>query len=73
MSGRIDNERFRKLLLSLPGKALEILYDQYFLDLFRMAKFLTHDDNVAEDIVQETFVHVWENRKKLGRHHEKSI
>lgn len=73
MPGMIDNERFRKLLLSLPGKAIEILYDRYYSNLIKTARFLTRDEKVAEDIVQETFVHVWENHKKLGQYHNNSI
>lgn len=73
MPGSIDNERFRKLLLSLPGKAIEILYDQYYNTLIRIARFLARDEKVAEDIVQETFLHVWENYKKLGQYHHQSI
>ncbi len=73
MTLNIENERFRKMLLSLPGKAIEILYDQYYTNLLRLAKFLSNDEKVAEDIVQETFVHVWENHKKLGQYHEQSI
>jgi RNA polymerase sigma-70 factor (ECF subfamily) len=28
---------------------------------------------VSEDIVQETFVHIWENYRRLSEHHERSI
>lgn len=73
MSGVVDNEQFRKLLLSLPGNAIEILYHQYYSNLLRIAKSLTHDDVVAEDIVQETFVHVWENHKELGQQRDQPI
>jgi RNA polymerase sigma-70 factor (ECF subfamily) len=73
MTVNIENERIRKLLLSLPGKAIEILYDKYYSKLLRIAKFLSRDEKVAEDIVQETYVHVWENHKKLGQYHEQPI
>ncbi len=73
MSGFIENERFRKLLLSFPGKAIEFLYDQYYYSLVSIARRLTHDQKASEDIVQETFLHVWENHKQLGQYHERSI
>lgn len=73
MAGIIENERFRKLLLALPAKAIEILYEQYYRSLLRIARNLTHDTKLSEDIVQETFVYVWENHKVLGQFHERSI
>ncbi len=68
-----DSARFRKLLLALPAKAIGYLYDFHYHDLVRMAFRLTRDSRASEDIVQETFVHVWENYKTLGREHEVSI
>ncbi len=73
MAGIIENERFRKLLLSLPAKAIEILYEHYYRSLLRIARNLTHDAKLSEDIVQETFVHVWQNHKILGQYHQRSI
>jgi RNA polymerase sigma factor (sigma-70 family) len=73
MPGSIDNERFRKLLLSSPGTAIEILYNEYYRSLLNIAKYLTQDKDVSEDIVQETFIHVWQNHKQLGQFHTRSI
>jgi RNA polymerase sigma-70 factor (family 1) len=73
MFGVIDNKRFRKLLLAFPAKAIELLYEQYYRGLINIAISFTHDPKVSEDIVQETFVHVWENHKKLGQDHNRSI
>lgn len=73
MAGTLDHERFRKLLYSLPSKAIEILYEHYYRSLIGIARSLTHDDNAAEDIVQETFVHVWEHHRRLGQPHDQSI
>jgi RNA polymerase sigma-70 factor (ECF subfamily) len=73
MEGFFDNERFRKLLLSFPAKAIEFLYAHYYQSLVAIAKTLTHSVAAAEDIVQETFVHVWENAAKLSQYHERSI
>jgi RNA polymerase sigma-70 factor (ECF subfamily) len=73
MSDTLDNERFRKLLLSLPEKAMKLLYDLYYHRLVRIAFELTGDDTVAEDIAQETFVAVWKNARKLAKYHPESI
>ena len=73
MSGFIENEQFRKLLLAFPAKAIAFLYDQYYQSLIGIARKLTHDQKTSEDIVQETFVHVWENHQQLGQYHERSI
>ena len=73
MFGFFDNEKFRKLLTAYPVKALELLYEQFYRSLFNIARSLTQDIFAAEDILQETFMHVWENRKILGRHDGRSI
>lgn len=73
MSGFFDNEKFRKLLIAYPVKALDLLYEQFYGSLFIIARSLTQDTFAADDILQETFLHVWENRKTLGRHDDRSI
>ena len=73
MHGFIDNNRFRKLLLALPEKAIEILYEQYYHVLVSLAESLTHDRKASEDIVQETFIHVWEQHRKLGQPESRSF
>jgi RNA polymerase sigma factor (sigma-70 family) len=73
MPDHIDNERFRKILLSYPAKAIEFLYQHYYHSLVNISKSLTHNRKASEDIVQELFVHVWEKHKWLGQHHDKSI
>ncbi|MEJ0055962.1 MAG: sigma-70 family RNA polymerase sigma factor [Bacteroidota bacterium] len=73
MSDTIDSERFRKLLFSYPVKAIQFLYDSYYASLVSISVSLTHNLKASEDIVQETFVHVWEKHKVLGLPHDKSI
>lgn len=73
MSGSIDNTRFRKLLLAVPAKAIKLLYDRFYEGLVNFALTLVHDRKAAEDIVQETFIHIWEQRRKLGQPDERSI
>lgn len=73
MSSINDNERFRKLLLSYPARAIEELYDRYYHNLIHIANKFTHDQTASQDIVQETIAHVWKEHKQLGRHHDQSI
>ncbi len=73
MAEAIDNERFRKLLISAPGKALEWLRDAYYVSLVEISMQLIQDRGASADIVQETFIYVWENRQKLSRYREQSI
>src|SRR5882757_3885798 len=73
MFGAVNDERFRNILLSSPGTAIEILYHQYSGKLKKIAFYLTKDQEVAEDIVEDAFIHIWENSKKLGKYHERSI
>lgn len=73
MSRFTDNERFRKLLLSYPGKAIQFLYDLYYESLVKISEKLTHNRKASEDVVQETFIHVWEKHQWLGQQHDKSI
>lgn len=73
MSGFIDNERFRRLLIAQPEKAITILYEKYYHILVDVAESYVHDRKAAEDIVQETFIHVWERHRNLGQPNERSI
>ncbi len=73
MSAPLNDYEIRKLLFSLPGKAIRILCDRYYGGLVEIALSLTHDDAAAKDIVQEAFFHVWRNSRRLGKQHERSI
>ncbi|HYG18907.1 MAG TPA: sigma-70 family RNA polymerase sigma factor, partial [Ohtaekwangia sp.] len=56
-----------------PAKALEILYDLFNNSLFTFACRLTHDEHAARDIVHDTFLHLYENSRKLSTPHESPI
>lgn len=45
--------------------ALEYFFQEYMELLYYRALGYVHDPLVAEDIVQEVFIHFWDNRKKL--------
>jgi len=45
--------------------AFKQLFHQYYPTLFRFVVFRVHDKDLAEDIVQDTFLRVWNNRVTL--------
>ena len=55
MPDTLDNERFRLLLRTLPGKAIDYLYTHYYEGLVRLSGKYLRDRHLAEDIVQEAF------------------
>jgi len=46
-------------------KALELLFSIYYARLNNFAKNVVKDDVISQDIVQEVFVKVWENRSEI--------
>ena len=73
MLAPIDNDRFRNLLLSWPGKAIKFLYELYAESLISISERITSDRKASEDIVQETLTLVWENHKLLGQQRDQPI
>lgn len=69
----INDHELRKLLLSFPRQAVKFLYERYRNGLFKIAFSLTHDKAASEDIVQETFVYIWENCREIGKPDGRSI
>jgi RNA polymerase sigma-70 factor (ECF subfamily) len=68
-----DDERLRKLLLSSPNTAIEILQVNYQRRLQRVAVFFTKDWTTAADVVEEAFVDLWRNRHKLEIRHRGTV
>jgi RNA polymerase sigma-70 factor (ECF subfamily) len=46
-------------------EAFKSLFEQYQPVLFRHVLFMTRDEEAAHDIVQETFVRIWQKRSSL--------
>lgn len=45
--------------------ALTTLFDAYMPAMVRFVRGMVHDDDIAQDIVQETFVALWEGRESV--------
>jgi RNA polymerase sigma-70 factor (ECF subfamily) len=48
------------------GAALELLFHRYYNDLCRYLIVFLKDENVAKDIVQDLFLHMWENHVDIN-------
>ena len=51
--------------------AFEIMFKEYYLQLVRLAEGMLFDSKLSEDIVQDLFLSLWNNAKKLSL--EKSL
>jgi DNA-directed RNA polymerase specialized sigma24 family protein len=45
--------------------AFEVLYNRYFKPLFNYAYSKVHDQFVAQEIIQELFVNLWQQRDRI--------
>lgn len=61
-----DASLLARQLIAGNSKAYDFLMDSYYKNLCAFAYTLTKDHANAEDIVQNVFVEVWINRKKIN-------
>ena len=54
------------LLRKGDKKAYEAVYDEFFGVLYHLCLNYLHDDKVAEELVQDTFMKLWEIRETLN-------
>lgn len=64
MDLRDDKELYEKLKQG-DGPAFKVLFQKFYAPLCHYAYQLLHDNEMAEETVQELFVHVWEKRASL--------
>lgn len=50
---------------SLSAVDYKVIFDQYYKAIKNFLYFKVGDSNVAEDIAQDTFVKLWENKNKI--------
>lgn len=46
-------------------KAFEVLFDKHYKNLFAFINFYTNDEDLSKDIIQETFVKLWNKRETI--------
>ena len=61
----LSEEKLVNLLAAGDKKAFEILYANYKKKLYYYCFSVLSDPDVAEDLVQDTFIKVWESRKSV--------
>lgn len=61
----MEDALINKQLRSSDKKALQWLFDEYYVQLVHYALKITSDPAASEEIVQDVFVAIWNNRKKL--------
>ena len=60
-----EDRKLIEALIDGRKSAFEKLYRMYSVRVFNLANFLLKDTGWSEDIVQEVFVKLWENRRGL--------
>ncbi len=58
---KISEEDLIQLLLAREAKGIEILYDNYSAALYGVIHRIIQNDEIAEDVLQETFLKIWNN------------
>ena len=61
----MDDVTTSQRLRASDKKALQGLFDQYYVQLVHYALKIISDPAASEEIVQDVFVSIWNNRKKL--------
>ena len=69
LKNRTQEALIQKQLNAGEVAALEYLFHQYYDDLCRYTLVFTKDISIAENIVQDLFVYIWEHRETLEIHH----
>jgi len=59
------DEQLIELLISSNGDAFTEIYQRYVETLYRFAWNILKDEEECKDAIQEIFIWIWDNRKKL--------
>ena len=65
----MDSDKLQLLILSLQKgekTAFEMVYNDYFGVIYHLSLQYLHDEKVAEEIVQDSFMKLWEIRETLN-------
>ncbi|GAB4277796.1 MAG: RNA polymerase sigma-70 factor [Marinilabiliales bacterium] len=62
----MDNPGKNILLINYNDeKFFNAIFDKYYLSLFYYAKTFVNNQEIAEDIVQETFLKIWQKKEQI--------
>lgn len=65
MESKIDREKVLSKLARDDKQALEALYDYYYPRLYCFCKKIIKIEEGIDDVIQEVFLKIWQNRKKI--------
>ena len=68
LKNKDQDKLIQKQLNAGEVSALEYLFHQYYDDLCRYILVFTKDIDIAENIVQDLFIYIWEHRKTIEIH-----
>jgi len=60
-----QEKEYLKAIKEGDRKAYKYVFEHYYSRLCRYTSNLTYNADQAEDIVQEVFIHLWNNRKEI--------
>lgn len=63
---KLSDKQINDLLKNKPQKAIKYLFDLYYDDLCRYAYSLVETKEIAEELVQELFIYLWEKRASVN-------
>lgn len=58
---KIEEEDLIRLLVLKEKRGIEILYDNYSAALYGVIQRIVGNDEIAEEVLQETFLKIWNN------------
>lgn len=67
MSGQKDDVFVWNSFLSGDDRAYELIYNQHIRKLLLYGKTLTSDEELVKDCIHDVFIHIYRNRKNLGK------
>lgn len=65
MFGIVDDKKLFDAIKNNPETAFKVVYEEYFFKLTQFIARMSHDHDLAEEIVQLTMVKVWEQRDRI--------
>ncbi|TAE18257.1 MAG: RNA polymerase sigma factor [Bacteroidetes bacterium] len=68
MKSQVESQQIVLLLKQKSEEGFSLLYDNYSANLLSLITFITKSKEVAEDILQDTFIRVWKNIELYDAH-----
>jgi RNA polymerase sigma-70 factor, ECF subfamily len=62
-----SNTNRKYTLNPFEDKDFNLIFDELYIPLCRYAMKFVHHHETAEDIVQEIFIYIWENRERISK------